>query len=194
MAKCLRCGKEEQPEDFRFHALTVRTIHLRELGGERRVQGLGDAVDFCVCRECAKRQLDGDVKPGKKLAMRLIPFALILLAGIVLIVFFWHGEGALRLLGLGAVACGVMSLFYETRCFLTRKKELLALDGEQALYRAAFTCVQEDAPKKSGEEDLTYIPINARTLSMKNGDLMIEYELLPDIANQAYRLLHEGKA
>ena len=45
-------------------------------------------------------------------------------------------------------------------------------------------------PRKNGEEDLTYIPVDSETLSRKNGDLMILYDLIPDIAKEAFRRIH----
>ena len=48
-----------------------------------------------------------------------------------------------------------------------------------------------DSPKKEGDNDLTYIPVTEKVLSMKNGGLMIEYKLLPAIAVQAWERLHE---
>ena len=49
----------------------------------------------------------------------------------------------------------------------------------------------QTAPKKEGENDLTYIPATEKVLAMKNDDLMIEYKLLPAIAVQAWERLHE---
>ena len=48
-------------------------------------------------------------------------------------------------------------------------------------------------PKKDGDNDLTYIPITEKTLAMKNGDLMIMYDLLPEIAKEAWNILHDRK-
>ena len=47
-----------------------------------------------------------------------------------------------------------------------------------------------EAPKKEDMNDLTYIPVNEKTRSRKNGDLMILYNLLPEIAVQAWKHLH----
>ena len=46
------------------------------------------------------------------------------------------------------------------------------------------------SPRKEGSEDLTYIPINEKTLARKNGDLMVLYGLLPEISVQAWNRLH----
>ena len=47
-----------------------------------------------------------------------------------------------------------------------------------------------EAPKKENDNDLTYIPICEKTLARKNGDLMILYHLLPEIAVEAWNRLH----
>ena len=48
-----------------------------------------------------------------------------------------------------------------------------------------------EAPKKENENDLSYIPVNEKTLARKNGDLMILYHLLPEIAVEAWNKLHK---
>ena len=47
-----------------------------------------------------------------------------------------------------------------------------------------------EAPKKEDINDLTYIPVNEKSRSRKNGDLMILYHLLPEIAVEAWKRLH----
>jgi len=41
--------------------------------------------------------------------------------------------------------------------------------------------------------DLTYIPVNGKSLKRKNGDLMILYGLLPEIAVEAWKRMHKGE-
>ena len=50
-----------------------------------------------------------------------------------------------------------------------------------------FLC---EAPKKENENALSYIPIDEKTRARKNGDLMILYHLLPEIAVEAWKRLH----
>ena len=204
MQTCVKCGGEG---DFTFRALTVRTIHLREMKGERRVQGLGDSLELSACRVCAQKRLDDIRKPGGALAKRLLPFVVIMLAGVVLAGMLtfggtWlsslgldalAGDGVLRLFGLAMLLCGGMGLFGNLGSFIDTSREYAALSDEEALLRAAWAVASEGAPKKSGDEDLTYIPVTERTLAMKNGDLMIEYKLLPDIAKQAHKLMHKSE-
>ena len=201
MQTCVKCGGKD---DFRFRALTVRTIHLREMRGERRVQGLGGFTELTACRACAQQRLDAVLKPGKALASRLIPFAAIMIVGAVLAALFtfgggllvsaglgeWANDGVLRLFGLAALLCGALGLIGNLRTFADTRREYAALPDGEALEHAAWAVASEGAPQKSGDEDLTYIPVTARTLAMKNGDLMIAYKLVPDIAKEAYRLLH----
>ena len=202
MQTCVKCGGKG---DFRFRALTVRTVHLREMKGERRVQGLGGFTELSACRACAQKRLDDALRPGRALASRLIPFAAIMIVGALLVALFtfgggllasaglgdWANDGVLRLFGLAALLCGALGLIGNLRTFADTRSEYAALPDEEALERAAWAVASEGAPQKSGDEDLTYIPVTARTLAMKNGDLMIVYKLLPEIAKEAHRLLHE---
>lgn len=202
MQTCVKCGGQA---DLTFRALTVRTIHLREMKGERRVQGLGDFILLSACRACAQKRLDDIRKPGGALAKRLLPFVIIMLVGVVLAGMLTFGgtflaslglntlagDGVLRLFGLAMLLCGGMGVAGTVSSFLDTRKEYAPLSDEEALLRAAWAVASEGAPKKSGDEDLTYIPVTERTLAMKNGDLMIEYKLVPEIAREAYGLLHK---
>ena len=185
----------------------MRTIHLREMKGERRVPGLGDFIELSACRACAQQRLDDIRKPGGALAKRLLPFIVIMLAGVVVAGMLTFGEGLLASLGLSALAgdgvlrlfglamllCGGLGCFGNLGTFVETRGEYAALSDEEALLRAAWAVASEGAPKKSGDEDLTYIPVTERTLAMKNGDLMIEYKLLPDIAKRAHELMHKSE-
>ena len=61
---------------------------------------------------------------------------------------------------------------------------------EEALYRCAWECMVDGAPKKNDVNDITYIPVDEKTLARKNGDLMILYDLVPEIAVQAHKRIH----
>ena len=66
-------------------------------------------------------------------------------------------------------------------------------DIDKALEEAAWECFLEAAPKKNDINDITYIPVNDQTLARKNGDLMILYDLLPEIALQVYDRIHNSE-
>ena len=43
----------------------------------------------------------------------------------------------------------------------------------EAVEKVGWLCVINNVQKKCGENDLSYIPINEKTLALKAGDLMI---------------------
>ncbi|QAT50552.1 hypothetical protein EQM14_12685 [Caproiciproducens sp. NJN-50] len=188
--ECLNCGR---PAEYVFHVLEVRTLHIRDIFGEKRVQALGKSLDYAVCRTCAAARLEQIRRPGKRMVKSGAPFAAALALGIVLISLLPTGGNAvLRLMGPAAAICGILGLAATVRDGFRRRKEFGALQGEEAMARAAWECLLEAAPRKAGDSDLTYIPVDRKTLALKNGDLMILYHLLPQIAAQAYDLIHCG--
>ncbi len=189
MERCVHCGNAGE---LSIRALEVRTLHIRDLNGERRVQALGDWKSAAVCRSCAenRRKLEENVLRSAR--PRLRRFGLVLAAGVILEVLCFPllgGERVYALLGLAAVVCGLLGMFSAVREARERKRELSRLSPEEADEEAAWTLFVQHSPKKEGDNDLTYIPVNARTLALKNGDLMILYHLLPAIANEAYARL-----
>ena len=189
MGVCIKCGKTAEGENFRV--LEVRTLHVRDVTGEKRVQALGDFREFFVCADCARQRLEEIRKPGKTLWKKLAVFLSILVLGIVLTILFWKGEGALRLMGLGAIVCGILGVYGTYSAFASRQREFASCSEAEALHKAAWLCLTESAPQKENENDLTYIPVDKQTLARKNGDLMVLYDLLPQIAIEAYARLHE---
>ena len=94
------------------------------------------------------------------------------------------------LIGIAALICGVLGAAEALKNAKEKEKVLRALPESEALAEAAWDVFVAEAPKKEADNDLTYIPVNETTLKRKNGDLMILYRLLPDIAVQAWNRLH----
>lgn len=189
MAQCLKCGKEAE---YAFHVLEIQTLHIRDLTGEKRVQALGEFQDYAICKACAAAYLADIRRPGNKLARGCVPFIFILVLGIALTAAFWNSNGALRLMGLAAMICGVLGLVSTMQGSTKHKREFDALHQEEAMAQAAWECMLEAAPSKGSDNDLTYIPVNKKTMAMKNGDLMILYDMLPAVAAKAYDLIHDN--
>ena len=193
MGPCIACGA---PGAHPIRALEVRTLHVRGLGGDRRVQALGEFVDSAVCADCAAKTLALERQPllaGKK---RLLGFGTVFLAGLLiesLTFTLLHGERVYVLLGIAALICGVLGIVSTLRAAKERSAELAAMEEPAALESAAWDVFTAHASKKDGENDLTYIPVNAASLRRKNGDLMVLYQLLPEIANEAYARIHEDR-
>ena len=189
--KCIRCGR---PAAYPIQALEVRTLHVRSLSGERRIQALGDETGGAVCEACARAQLGLSSDPLKSAKPQLIRFGAVFVAGIAieLITFFLlKGHQIGILLGIAALICGVLGIYDALRKAKEKAVSLRALPEKEALEESAWDVYLSEAPKKENENDLTYIPVCEKTLARKNGDLMILYHLLPEIAVEAWKKLHK---
>ncbi len=189
--RCIRCGG---PVAYPVRALEVRTLHVRSIGGERRVQALGGEKESAVCKACAKAQLDLSTDPVKAAKTQLAAFGAVSVAGLVIEAFaflFLKGLQIGILLGLAAMICGALGIYDALRGAKEKAAYLRALPEQDALAEAAWDVYLSEAPKKKHENDLSYIPINEKTLARKNGDLMILYHLLPEIAVEAWNRLHK---
>ena len=191
--KCIRCGGQAA---YPIRALEVRTLHVRSMGGERRVQALGDEKEGAVCEACAKAQLALFLDPVQAAKPQLAAFGAVAAAGIFIeaVTFlFLKGHQIGILLGIAALICGGLGIYETLRKAKEKAASLRALPETEAPEEAAWDVYLAEAPKKEGQNDLTYIPINEKTLARKNGDLMILYRLLPEIAVEAWKRIHGEK-
>ena len=191
--RCVRCGGST---GFPIRALEVRTLHVRSISGERRVQALGDEKESAVCEACARKQLELSLNPGKAAKPHLIPFGIVFAAGLVIIAFTLllvrESRQVFLLPGIAALVCGALGIYDALRKAKEKAASLRALPDAEALEEAAWDVFTAEAPKKEDVNDLTYIPVCERRLRRKNGDLMILYGLLPEIAVEAWNRLHKG--
>ena len=189
--KCIRCGS---PAAYPIQALEVRTLPIRGLSGERKVQALGDEKQGSVCERCAREQLNLSLDPVRAAKPRLIRFGAVfaagLLIGAVALLFLKDNRQVFLLLGIAALTCGVLGIYDVLKKAKEKSDSLHVLPDTEALEEAAWDVFVAEAPKKEDINDLTYIPVNAKTRSRKNGDLMILYHLLPEIAVEAWKRLH----
>ena len=185
---CINEHKEE--DDFQFRVLQVETFHVRDMGKESKVQALGDFTQCAVSPEDARAALQKHLNIRPRVLRTVLPLSLLTAAGLILAVCFWHGEGALRLAGLGMAGCGILCMWGLLRDLLRSYRILSSMPEDQALSQCAWECALARLPRKHGDNDLSYIPVNEETMGRKNGDLMILYDLLPQIAVQAYNRIH----
>lgn len=185
---CIKCGNAA--DAYHFRVLQVQTLHVRDFGKNSKIQVLGGFEEYDVCAACAKEKYRAAMDDGAAMKKRVTPYAILLVLGLIVTGVFWSGEGVFRLLGLAMAACGVMGAYGTGKSIGAKKRELTALSEEDALYRCAWECLLESAPKKDDINDITYIPVDEQTLARKNGDLMILYDLLPEIAIQAHKRIH----
>ncbi len=191
MKQCISC---KEPGEISLRALEVRTLPIRDLGGERKVQALGGFVDGAVCEKCARKQLALELDPLQSNRRSNMGFAIVFVMGILILILTYtllKGQWVYAALGAAAIICGVLGLYDNIRSGIRRKKELSSLPEKKALYQAAWSVFVQNSPSKDGDADLSYIPIDEDTLRRKNGDLMILYKLLPAIAVEAYNQIHQ---
>lgn len=183
---CMGCGRGGEVS-YPFRAIEVRTLHVRDLGGERVVQALGDVRALSICNACAEEELSAALSPVLTAARRALPFACVLAVGMALslTVTMQSDVPALRLPGPAAVLCGAAGCVSSWRDALARARTFRALEHRAALERAAWDRLLLALPRKRGDEDLTYIPIDETTRAMDARALAARYDLLPPIAEQA---------
>ena len=186
--KCSKCGAEHH--DYPFRVLQIQTLHVRDFGKNSRIQTLGDFEEYSVCKDCAQKKYAAYLDTRGAVRKAALLYGALMALGLVLTVLFWNGEGVLRLAGLGLLVGGGLCLYGGIQNVTRKQRELLAMTKETALYQCAFDCMVDAAPKKQDVNDLTYIPVNGDTLARKNGDLMILYDLLPQIAVEAHKRIH----
>ena len=184
---CIKCSKAHN--DYHFRVLQVQTLHVRDLTGEKRVQALGDFEEYDVCASCAREKYGQYMDNRDVLIKTSIPYGLMILAGAVIAGLF-RTDRVILVFGIALMVCGVLCLYSNLRNRGAKKRELEALSEEEALYRCAWECLVDAAPKKNDVNDITYIPVDEQTLARKNGDLMILHDLLPEIAIQAPKRIH----
>ena len=191
--KCIRCGN---PAAYPVRALEVRTLHVRSVGGERRVQALGGEKESGVCEKCAREQLALSLNPVRAAKKEMIRFGIVFAAGILAaaatLLFVRESRQVFLLVALAALVCGALGIYEALKKAKEKAASLAALPETEALEEAAWDVFTAEAPKKEDVNDLTWIPVNEKTLARKNGDLMILYKLLPEIAVEAWKKLHEG--
>ncbi len=189
-AECIHCHTGNS--DFEFPVIEIQTLHIRDIGGERYVQGMGDEKRYGVCLSCAEHYLDEINHPTGKLVKKLLPFVLLIVVGIAVFFLFRDAEEAFtRLLGPIAALCGIVGIIVSSREIFSAKKEYVNLEEKDQISKAAWSLFLADAPKKNGDQDITYIPVNEKTRGMSVKDLSLQHDLLPAIAQKVSSRLKE---
>ncbi len=186
---CLNCN--EARTEYSFDALEVHTLHVRDFGGERLIQALGERVTFEVCGACASEEVRASLFPAVRILRKCWGFGVVLAVGAVLSLTLTLSDEmiALRVLGPMCVFVGVSGIVGRVREVLARRKVLEAMSESERLMDSAWECALKNAPKKFGDNDITYIPIKSQTQSMTEAELAERYNLIPAIASLARKNL-----
>ena len=162
---CIACGG---PAEYALRALTVRTLHIRDLSGERRVQTLGDFREGAVCTSCAEKRLALKTAPFRAVGRQLLFFVAVIVLGAALLGLSLTVLRAYRIVGiLGAVAMAAGCLCVAGTLLESRRTadSLRALSQQEAMETAAYDVFISCLPTHDADENLTYIPASARILS-----------------------------
>lgn len=192
MSKCICCGSETG--QLHFRALEVKTLHIRGMKGESRIQALGEIRDWSVCSACAMKRLNQILLPGRSIVRHMIPLVFLLLAGTVACIWLRSDKAMVNLLGPAAVFCALAAGTSTVRRKLIQRNRYRMLPHQEAMRQAAWRHIMDRVPKKCGENDLTYIPVDDTVQGMTVQQLMQEYRLLPAIAKQAFQRIKEERS
>ena len=182
MYHCMICkGNAENLRSF----ITVRTLHIRGFGGVKRVQGIGKKVEGSVCENCIREEIDKALHPfgkDKQNIKRMALYGLLFAAGILLAVFV--PGNVIRLFGSAAALCGILCIYSDLQKIAERKRTTTSGSEEQNIEKYSLELIINNLPKKNGDEDLTYVPLDKSLTHTSLGDLCIKYNLLPEIAKE----------
>ena len=190
---CLNCSKPIHSNDFSFKAIEIQTFAVRDLKGESKIQALGKTVTFHVCKDCAEKQYKNDsefkvlnIPTAKNYIYLTVCGLLIVLLSLVLI-----KHSLLTMLGAMAIIAGSLGSYEAIKKALVLSKELKTMSEDDRLESSAWRVVLNNAPTKDGDNDITYIPINNKTKEYKPGDIMVLYNLLPELAIEAHKRIND---
>lgn len=188
--KCINCDNS-QPE-YSFRVLEVHTLHIRDFGGERLVQALGEERIFSVCAACVSEEMRAVFFPAGRIMRKCAGFGVLCLAGIALTLALSFRDimPALRFIGPLAVFVGISGTASAIRKALSEREEFSGKPEADARRMSAWRCVLASAPKKHGDNDITYIPIDDAD-SLTPEALAAKYGLLFPIARKAYESIHK---
>ena len=185
----------QEEKGYAFRVLEVHTLHVRDFGGERLIQALGEIGDYEVSVARARSELRAALFPAREIARKGLPFLLLLIVGAALCLTLTPRDTmfAFRALGPIALFCGAAGMVSETGRLLKERTRVRAMDLNTALRDSAWRRFLRDAPKKHEDNDITYIPIDGETLGLTPKGLELKYNLLPAISRQAFEVIHHRK-
>lgn len=187
MARCVRCGGDPH---YHIQLMEVRTYQNPLIYEQEPVQVVERTVEMDVCRDCARHQLRGDLhllsgKEGFQLGLVAMMTVLCLRA-------YRSGQSAAMLPGAAAcLALGVGCTFLEA---WTRHKRYISMPEPEELEAAAAEVAIAHAEQQSDGAETIYIPVTADTMKLCSDDLMIGFDLQPEVSDHVWDLLHPGQA
>lgn len=182
MAECKGCGGKA---DIVLPLKEILTLHVRGMDGDKRVQALGQDLEAGLCHSCLDGYINKVAEPRLEIRKAALLFGGIVLAGIAMMALPAAALGAdLRFPGAGAALIGVLGFWRRYQALHKRSMAARSagIDENRETYQLEY--LHTLLPRKEGENDLSYVPLNAKTAAMNIGTLAAAYGLLPGIAQQ----------
>ena len=186
MAHCVRCGGAPH---YHIRLMEVRTYQNPLIYEQEPVQTMDRTVEVDVCGDCARHQLRGELHLLSP--KELFQLGVVTLMTALCLWVYRSGQNAVMLPGAAiCLALGVGCTLWEaqTRC------ERYASMPEAEKLEAAAAEVAITHAEQEGDGAAIYIPITADTMRMRSDDLMIGFDLQPEISDRVWSLLHPGQA
>ena len=171
----------------------VLTLHVRAFAGEQRAQALGEVVKTRVCPACLQACVENSLDEKRSLRQLILRYGLIGLAGLLLLVL-----SRLPAVGQPALLPGVLALGFGGLGFVRARKaeaerleRLRAMDPEARQRELLPAFILRQLPDKSGENNLSYIPLTEELKNLELPELMARFGLMKEIARQLKGRLEE---
>lgn len=170
---------------FFFHTLEIHTLHVRDFGGERLIQSVGNYRDFEISTACAENEARAVIFPIKRIFGKTLSFMILFFVGVILsfTLSLKTEIFAIKALGIIAAFTGISGIISECRKILIQRRNLINMTPDERLKFCAWQCALKQAPKKFNDNDITYINIDEETLKLKTEELSEKYNLIPAISN-----------
>ena len=187
MAACKACG---QAQARAYPVQEVLTMHIRGLQ-ERRVQALGEQLTVHVCDSCLDSYIAQVLNPRSVIQRSALGFGAMLVLGVALFLLFGAGKTLdLRVPGALMAGLSVVALWQRVRLLQARASHASALYEEERRWHFLPEYLQKVLPVKSGENDLSYIPLKDDLKNMSPSALAVKHKLVAQIAIQLHDRLN----
>ena len=184
MACCVRCGGVPQ---YHIQLMEVRTYQNPLIYEQEPVQIMERTVEVDVCGDCARRQLRGDMYLLS--SKELFQLSMVALMTALCLWVYRSGQNAAMLQG--AVICFVLGVGCTLWEAQTRRKRYASMPEAEELEAAAAEVATAHVEQKSDGVEAIYIPITEDTIKLRSDDLMVDFDLQPEISEFIWHLIHK---
>ena len=186
MARCVQCGGVPQ---YHIQLMEVRMYQNPLIYEQEPVQVVEQTVKMDVCGDCARRQLRGDLHLLSP--KELFQLGMVALMTALCLWVYRSGQSAAMLPG--AAACLVLGVGCTLAEARARHRKYASMPEPEELEAAAAEVAIAHAEQTDGGAETIYIPVTADTMKLRSDDLMIDFDLQPEVSECVWSLLHPSQ-